>query len=151
LTLETLFLALLAMAMGTLFPIQAAANSQLGRLLGGPVAATTVSFTVGLLVLVVINAAVFRQFPRLSDVLAAPLWLLFIGGAIGAAFLSANVYIAPKLGAAATLCFVIAGQIASALLIDRLGLFAFDVRHLSLGRVAGALLVLAGAMLVRLT
>ena len=149
--LQNAILALLAMAAGSLFPIQAAANAQLARLIGGPIAATLVSFTVGWFALIAINSAVFRQFPSLGDVVAAPLPLLLIGGAIGAIFLSANVYLAPQLGAAATLCFGIAGQIAAAMTIDRLGWFGFAVRDLSPGRLVGAILVLAGAVLVRLT
>ena len=69
---------------------------------------------------------------------------------IGATFLSANVYLAPRLGAAATLCFVIAGQIAAAMAIDRFGSFGFEVRDLWPGRVVDVILVLPGAAMVRL-
>ena len=148
---QSIFLALLAMAAGSLFPIQAAANAELARLVGGSIAATIISFTVGWLALIAINSAVFRQFPAVSDVVSAPLPLLLVGGVIGATFLSANVYLAPRLGAAATLCFVIAGQIAAAMAIDRFGWFGFAVREPSPGRVLGAVLVLAGAVMVRLT
>ena len=136
---------------GRCFPIQTAANAQLARLVGGPIAATIISFTVGWFALLAINGAVFRQFPAVGDVVSAPLPLLLIGGVLGATFLSANVYLAPRLGAAATLCFVIAGQIIAAMIIDRFGLFDFAVRDLSPGRVIGVILVLAGAVLVRLT
>ena len=60
------------------------------------------------------------------------------------------MFLAPRLGAAATLCFVIAGQLTAAMAIDRLGLFGFTMREASLGRVTGVLMVLAGALLVRL-
>ena len=149
--LQNAILALLAMAAGSLFPIQAAANAQLARFIGGPIAATIVSFTVGWFVLLALNGAVFRQVPSLGEVVSAPLPLLIVGGVIGATFLSANVYLAPRLGAAATLCFVIAGQIAAAMAIDRLGWFGFAIRDFSPGRVIGVILVLAGAVMVRLT
>ena len=149
--LQSAFLALLAMAAGSLFPIQAAANAQLARFIGGPIAATIISFTVGWFALIAINGAVFRQFPAIRDVVAAPPPLLVVGGVLGATFLSANVYLAPRLGAAAMLCFVIAGQIAAAMAIDRFGWFGFAVRDLSLGRLLGAILVLAGAVMVRMT
>jgi transporter family-2 protein len=43
----------------------------------------------------------------------------------------------------------IAGQLFTALLIDRFGLFELVERGLTLGRVSGALLVLVGALMVR--
>jgi len=46
---------------------------------------------------------------------------------------------------------VMAGQLASALVIDRFGLFGFGLRDLSLGRIGGVGMVIAGALLVRLT
>ena len=149
--LQALFYAILAIAAGTLFPMQTSANALLAKSIGGPIAATTVSFTIGWFVLLIINLAFFRQIPSWGDVAATPIYLLLIGGAIGAIFLSVNVLLAPRLGAAALLCFVIAGQLMAAVTVDRLGLFAFAVRELSVGRIIGVLLVFAGAVLVRLT
>jgi transporter family-2 protein len=141
----------MAVCAGALFPVQSAVNAWLARGIGGPIAATLVSFVSGLVVLLLLNALVFKQYPSLADLRAQPLPLLWIGGTIGAIFLSANVFLAPRLGAAATLGFVIAGQLVSAMTIDRLGLFGFTMRELSLGRVGGVALVLLGAVLVRLT
>ncbi len=143
--------ALLAVCVGALFPVQSAANALLGNGVGGPVAATLVSFVSGLVVLLCFNTLLFRQWPSLSDLAGQPLPLIWIGGTIGAIFLSANVFMAPRLGSAATLGFVMAGQLVSALVIDRFGLFAFPVRDLSAGRISGVALVLIGALLVRLT
>ncbi len=44
----------------------------------------------------------------------------------------------------------IAGQLFTALLLDRFGMFQLIERELSLGRVSGAILVLVGALMVRL-
>jgi transporter family-2 protein len=143
--------ALMALCVGAMFPVQSAANALLGRGIGGPVAATMVSFGSGFIVLLCLNGLLFRQWPSLRDLSSQPPSLLWIGGTIGAIFLSANVFMAPRLGSAATLGFVMAGQLASALVIDRFGLFAFPVRELSAGRIGGVALVLVGALLVRLT
>ena len=145
-----IFFSLLAIVAGIIFPFQAAINAQLGRAIGGPIAATTVSFVVGLIVLLAANALAFRQTPVFSDIVRQPIYLIVSGGAIGAAYVSANVLLAPRIGAGALLCFVIAGQLLGALAIDRLGLFGLAMRELSLGRIAGALLVLIGAAMVRL-
>ena len=66
--------ALAAVFVGALFPLQAAVNATLGRGVGGPVAATLISFGAGFLFLCAINAAAFRQWhrPAASFDLAAP-------------------------------------------------------------------------------
>jgi bacterial/archaeal transporter family-2 protein len=148
---QIFFYVLLAVGVGTLFPVQSASNALLGRGIGGPVAATLISFLSGLVVLLCFNALLFRQWPSLRDLAAQPLPLLWVGGAIGAIFLSANVFLAPRLGSAATLSCVMAGQLVAAMAIDRFGWFGFALRELSPGRIAGVALVLIGALMVRLT
>ncbi|MGA2043560.1 MAG: DMT family transporter [Roseiarcus sp.] len=140
----------LALVAGFLFPFQASVNSQLGRQIGGPIAATVVSFAVGLAVIVTADLVAFRQIPSLSDVLRQPPYLLVAGGTIGAVYLGASVFLAPRIGTGALLCLVVAGQLVGALVIDRFGLFGLAMRELTFGRLAGAALVLAGALLVRL-
>ncbi|MGD0720678.1 MAG: DMT family transporter [Roseiarcus sp.] len=147
---STILYSALALLAGFLFPFQASVNSQLGRGIGGPVAATLVSFAFGLVVVATANFIAFRQIPALSDLLRQPPYLLFTGGAIGAVYLGASVFLAPRIGAGALLCLVVAGQLLGALVIDRFGLFGLAVRELTFGRLAGAALVLAGALLVRL-
>ena len=145
-----LLFSLLAIFAGFIFPFQASVNSQLARAIGGPIAATMISFAVGLAFLVFANLIAFRQIPTLADIARQPLLLLLAGGALGAVYVSANVFLAPRIGAGALLCLVVAGQLLGALVIDRFGLFGLAMRELSFGRLAGALLVLAGALMVRL-
>jgi transporter family-2 protein len=144
-------LLLLAIAAGALFPMQSSANSLLAKTVGGPIMATTISITISWFVLLIVNVALFRQYPSVADIARTPLFLLLFGGAIGAIILSVNVVVAPRIGAAALLCFAVAGQLLAALAIDKFGLFAFEVREISPGRIVGVLLVFAGAVLVRLT
>ncbi len=150
-TPQNIVLALLAVAAGTLFPVQTSINALLAKSVGGPIVATWISITSSWFCLLLLNLLVNRQLPSIPSIAATPLPLLIVGGGLGAIFLGFNVMLAPKLGAAATLCFVIAGQLMAALTIDRLGLFAFAVRELSFGRIVGVALVLAGSVLVRLT
>jgi transporter family-2 protein len=141
---------LLAVVAGFLFPFQATVNSQLGRGIGGPIIATVISFAVGLVVIAAADLIVFRQIPTWADIAKQPLYLLFSGGALGAIYVGANVFLAPRIGAGALLCLVVAGQLVGALTIDRFGLFGLAARELSFGRLAGAALVFAGALMVRL-
>ena len=49
------------------------------------------------------------------------------------------------------MAFAVTGQLLAGMLIDRIGFLGLAVREISLGRVAGAVLLLAGALLIRLT
>jgi transporter family-2 protein len=80
---------------------------------------------------VLVNIFAFRQMPAFEDLAKQPLYLLLAGGALGAAYLSANVFLAPRIGAGALLCFVVAGQLVGALAIDRFGLFGPALRELT--------------------
>jgi bacterial/archaeal transporter family-2 protein len=144
-----ILLPLLAVFAGFLFPFQASINSQLGRGIGGPIAATMISFAVGLAIIATANFIAFRQIPGLDEIAKQPPYLLFCGGAIGAIFLGASVFLAPRIGAGALLGFVVTGQLMGAMVIDRFGLFGLATRELSFGRLAGAALVLVGSLLVR--
>jgi transporter family-2 protein len=73
--------------------------------------------------------------------------------AAAASFLAGTVVLVvitlvPKLGAAATMAFIVSGQLLAGLLLDRLGYFDLAVRELTLGRVAGACLLVVGALLI---
>jgi bacterial/archaeal transporter family-2 protein len=148
--LVAILYSVLALLAGFLFPFQAAVNSQLGRGIGGPIAATMISFAFGFVFIAAADVLAFRQIPTFADLARQPLALLLSGGALGAIYVSANVFLAPRIGAGALLCFVVAGQLAGALFIDRFGLFGLAARELSFGRLLGAFFVLAGALMVRL-
>jgi transporter family-2 protein len=48
------------------------------------------------------------------------------------------------------MAFIVTGQLLAGLLLDRMGYFDLAVRELTLGRVAGAVLLVAGALMIRL-
>ena len=148
---QALTLALIALAVGTLAPIQMAANAQLARGVAGTIAATIISFSAGWLFLVGINAVGFRQFPTVSDIARTPLYLLLVGRGDRRDLCQRQRSGRAPAGAAATACLVIGGQLIGAMIVDRLGLFDFTVREVSAGRLVGVALVLSGALLVRLT
>ena len=49
------------------------------------------------------------------------------------------------------MALIVAGQLIAGMLMDRVGFLGMAVREISLGRVAGAILLMAGAALIRLT
>ena len=135
---------------GMLIALQAPINAQLARGLGMPVAAAAASFVAGAVVLVTISLVVSqsRGISIAWDV--PPLWMFFAGGCLGAAFVTFALVLTPKLGAAATMALIVAGQLLAGLILDRMGYFDLAVREITLGRMTGAVLLLAGALLIRL-
>ncbi len=90
-----------------------------------------------------------RPLPSVSKLGGAP-WWVWIGGIIGAFYVAVSVIAAPRLGAAALIGAIVAGQLGAALLIDQFGWVGFPVQHVSLGRIAGVACLFAGVLLVRI-
>ena len=133
---------------GALFGMQTAINAKLGRVLGGPLPATWMSFSVGWVALTLITAATLRTWPSIEALRQTPAYVFVAGGLLGATILSVSVFLVPRIGSASTFCWVIAGQLLAAQIIDRLGLFDLTERALSPTRLLGTGLVALGAYLV---
>ncbi len=142
---------LIAMAAGACLPLQVGVNSALARALGNPVSAALLSFAVG-------TAALFAYVlvlrlplpsPGLARAASLPWWIWIGGGFLGAYFVSSAIYLAPKLGATMLFMTIISGQLLVALLLEHKGLMGFPERPISLGRVAGVTLMIAGVFLTR--
>ncbi len=141
---------ILGVLAGSFIAIQAPINAELARGLGLPTAAAASSFLVGAIVLIAISFTV-AQVQGVSIAFTAPApWLFVVGGCLGAAYVTSAVVLVPRLGAAATMAFVVSGQLLAGMLIDRVGFLGVAVREISLGRMAGAVLLLVGALLIRL-
>jgi len=76
-------------------------------------------------------------------------WYAWTGGFYGAVFVATAAWAAPRLGVTMFLAAAIAGQLALALLLDRIG--AFGLARVEIGpvRLLGVGLVLIGVVLVR--
>ncbi|TIM69216.1 MAG: EamA-like transporter family protein, partial [Mesorhizobium sp.] len=77
-------------------------------------------------------------------------WLFVAGGMLGGFYVTLSTILTPRIGAAALMAFLVAGQLIAGMLVDRAGFLGVAVREVSLGRVAGAVLLLVGALLIRL-
>ncbi len=86
--------------------------------------------------------------PAPSQLARAPGWI-WIGGVLGVFYISAALMMAPKLGAAGFIAAVVAGQVLAALLVDQFGLAGFAVRALTPARLAGAMLIVAGMLVMQ--
>ncbi len=137
----------LAVIAGIFIAIQAPTNAILGKASGSPVVAAFISFVVGMAALGAMVALTGgRVFaPELKSV---P-WYAWVGGIYGAFFVAMAAFAAPRIGVATMLTAAVAGQIFAALIMDHFGLLGLARQPVSLERIAGAALVLVGAVLVR--
>ncbi len=148
--MASVFWAVLGVLAGAFIAFQAPINAALARGLGLATVAAGSSFLVGAIVLAAISVVVARvQGVSIGWGVPAP-WMFVVGGCLGAAYVTSAVLLIPRLGAAATMAFVVSGQLLAGMLIDRIGFLGVAVREISLGRVAGAVLLLVGALLVRI-
>ena len=139
---------LICLVAGALMPLQAGVNAQLARWVGHPVVASLVSFAVGTLALLAYSAALRPQLPGLASLSAAP-WWVWVGGLLGGVFVTAAAAFAPRLGAATFISVTIAGQVIVSMLLDHFGAVGFAERPVTPLRLIGALLLVAGVLLVR--
>ena len=138
---------LLVLAAGGLIALQAPTNALLAKAGGSPVLAALISFAVGTVAL----AAVFLASGRRAapSAFAELPWYAWAGGAYGATYVAVAAYAAPKIGLASLITIGIAGQIAIALWLDQVGALGLPREPINAGRALGALLVVAGVVLVR--
>jgi transporter family-2 protein len=111
------------------------------------VRASFVSFAVGAIVLLVVVLIAARGGGHRAG--AAP-WWAWVGGAIGASYVVSSIVVAPRLGSAAFFGLVVASQLMASVLIDRFGWLGFAQRQVGPMRLAGVVLLVAGALFVRL-
>lgn len=139
----------IAFAAGTAVAVQSGANSQLRLIINNPMITALISFLVGttaLIFLVLTTAS--RQLPSVQ-VLTHISWWKWVGGLMGAFYISSVVISAPKIGAATTLGFAIAGQLIFAVLFDHFGWLGFQPHPASPLRILGVAFLLLGIYLIQ--
>ncbi|HSX74196.1 MAG TPA: DMT family transporter [Shinella sp.] len=142
--------ALLGIAAGACIAIQAPINALLGRGLAMPVAAACVSFFAGALILALVVFATAAFEGRAPDWRGPDAWVYFAGGALGTVYVTTAIYLTPRIGAAAVMAFAVSGQLLAGILLDRIGFLGMAVREMSVGRIAGAMLLVVGALMIRI-
>ena len=136
----------LALVAGAAMPLQAGINLRLRYALADPIWAALISFAVGTLALAVYAMAT-RPLPTMAMATSAP-WWAWLGGMLGAFFVTVTIILAANLGAATSMAWLLAGQFIAALILDHFGLVSYAVHTVSWPRVAGVVLVVVGALLV---
>lgn len=148
-----------AALMGAMLPVQAGSNVRLGQFAPSMWHATMVNFAIGFasLAVVVLGVMLFGAKPEpgspqangFAGMLHAP-WWAWIGGVLGAAYVSMTIIAAPKLGAVMLLAATVGGQLIGSMIVDHYGLLGFAVREVTPGRIVGLLLLCAGIVLMKI-
>ena len=142
-----LFIAM-ALALGAILPLQAAINARLAKTAdNSPVMAAFVSFAAGTIALMIF-LIVAGQF-NLRFVSSGSPWWIWTGGLLGTFFVAGIVVLLPKLGVALAFSLIIAGQMLTAILFDQFGWMGLAVKEISAGKIAGAVLLIIGVILIR--
>ena len=98
--------------------------------------------------MIVVLFALGERLPSWKAVADTP-WWTWSGGVLGGVFILLMILLLPSLGAATLIALVVAGQMATAITLDHFGAFGLASHPVSLSRVAGAALLIAGVVLIK--
>lgn len=136
----------LAILAGAMTAYQPLINAKLNLHLSSPIWTSFVSFAVGTVILFVI--ALFMSGGKLTSLDTNGLkWWMFIGGALGAFFVTVAIYIVPHLGVAAMICLFVAGQLVTAAILAHYGILADIARPITVQKFIGMSLLAVGAII----
>lgn len=74
-------------------------------------------------------------------------WYALGAGAMGLVVVSGISFMIPRVGVAASITLIIAGQLVLSAVLDHYGLFGVSIRHMDVPRLLGLLVVFVGAWL----
>lgn len=141
----------LAMALiaGATIPTQAGINAKLNIYTGSPVTASIVSFAAGTLTLIIFAVVTRAPLPAVGAFAGAP-WWIWTGGILGAFYVASCVILANKVGAVSMLALILAGQIITSLFLDHYGLAGYQVQPVTMMKIIGIILIIAGVFFIRM-
>ena len=138
----------MAVAAGLAIPLQGRINGALGARLGDGIAAAVVSFSTGLMLMILVSLVLPRGRAGLASIVPAvrerkfPPYYILAGG-IGALFVFAQSFTVGLLGVALFTVSTVTGQTVSGLLVDRLGLGPGGKKAVTGIRIIGCVLTIA--------
>lgn len=137
---------LLVIGAGVSVALQQVLNANLRFTLDSPWWAGFVSYFVGTVMMLIAGLA--TGAPQLGRISQAPV-LTWLGGVFGAIFIGIATLMVPRLGAATVLALIVVGQMLGSLAFDHFGLMGLPQQPVTLARLLGVGLLIAGVMLVR--
>jgi transporter family-2 protein len=139
---------LLALVIGVGTALQTGVNTQLRHDTNSPILTALISFSTGTIALLILYFAFFyksSQFPAGYSFE----WWKFTGGLFGVLYIAGIVVVAPRIGAANAIGFIVAGQFIMAITIDHYGWLGMPINSISWYRISGIALLLLGVYLIQ--
>lgn len=136
-----------ALLIGAGLSVQVGLNSQVRHYLGDPALAALGNFLVGTVAILVYLTLMRTNWPSMGLLRSVPP-VNWAGGLFGAAYVAASALLAPRLGSAPLLALLIGGQLLMSLVLDHYGWIGFAAHEMNLWRVVGAVLLVAGVVLI---
>jgi transporter family-2 protein len=141
-----MYLFILMLLIGVVLTVHLAMNAQVGVIVRNAKMGNAIFWTIGGITAIIIGLTGWEPdvFSRLKEV---PVWLL-TAGIMGAALVFGIAWVMPQIGAAKGFILMIAGQVITGLLLSHFGLLGSPVEPVSLYKILGALLLIAGVGIV---
>jgi transporter family-2 protein len=137
----------LALLLGAIISIYFPMVSQMARVLGSGPMANVPFFGIAFVTSIAIAVATGSRAEQFQKIGSVPPWLL-TSGVMSAGLIIGSSYLIPRLGLGAFLVLIVSGQVLAGMVFGYFGLFGAPETALSLGKIAGAFLVIAGIYLV---
>ncbi len=145
--MDKIFWIVMAVIAGAFLPMQGSMNSKLAKAGENPVYASMISFTIGVLALVtyILLTSQNVSWKGLKD---APSYS-WLGGVLGAFYVTVIVFAFPKIGPGLTFGLVVAGQLITSMVMEHFQIMGTPHQPISLGRIVGVLLIIIGVVAVK--
>lgn len=146
--MQAFYLYALALGAGVSVAVQQVLNGGLRTALASPAWAGLASYVGGLLTMIVVLIVLGEEIPSWKMISNVPV-LAWSGGFFGGVFILLMILLLPPLGAATLIALVVAGQMLTAITLDHFGVFGLAAHPISLSRLAGTALLIAGVVLIK--
>ena len=146
--LQMLGLAVLAIGAGVSVVAQQALNASLRASIGSATWAALISYLVGSLTLLLVLLATREPWLSSAAIAKSSPWS-WTGGVFGTIYIVAAILLLPHMGAATSVALLVTGQMLGSIIFDHYGLFGLTQHPVDLPRLAGAMLLIAGVVLIR--
>src|ERR1700710_2203476 len=140
---------ILAVGAGISLVTQQALNANLRAALNSAAWSGFMSYLVGLVCMVALALLLRDPIPAAATAARIP-WFEWSGGLFGAIFIALAIFLILQLGAASFFVLLVAGQMLGSIVFDHFGLMGVPVHPVSVVRIAGAMLLVGGVVLIRM-
>ena len=145
--MDNIFWILLALLAGAFLPLQGALNTKLGNAAQSPIHASMISFIIGALS-VALYVFLTRQSVSLAGIRTAPAYA-WLGGILGAFYVTVIILAFPKLGPGLTFALVVAGQMIISMVLEHFDILVAQQNPITAWRLGGVALIIVGVVLIK--